>query len=301
MEILINDKEVDFTLETEKNIGDVYSGIEEYLSNEGYVITQIKMDDEVLDLETKSWDSASIDTIANFSVTAQSPAEIQIQAIETLIEYFSGLRECVESENSSTIQKLISEAPIIHEHLSLVLNDSKSGAPNSAAEIYCSLLNDSEFIKDRSINREHGLRVLTFINNITMILKERLEEINSPVSAFLSAIRVANAMIEELTQISIMLQTGKDHDAMRLIVRFTELIQKILRTLQYLERIGYINFSKDTIGEESIKNFCIELKKTLSELFDGFSNNDMVLIGDIVEYEVVPKLENLSEFADTLK
>ena len=56
MKIVLNNEEIDFTLEDEKTLGDVLSGIEKWIQKSGFNITSIRANGKTLLLEEeKDW------------------------------------------------------------------------------------------------------------------------------------------------------------------------------------------------------------------------------------------------------
>ena len=89
MQILVNQQNLDFTLELEKTVGEVYLELSKWLGTSGYVIIQIQGDDHEYDLdETASWKSTPVDDISVLHVIAQSPVESMLSMYSVLFDYF---------------------------------------------------------------------------------------------------------------------------------------------------------------------------------------------------------------------
>jgi hypothetical protein len=82
---------------------------------------------------------------------------------------------------------------------------------------------------------------------------------------------------------------------MQSVVEFTELTQKIARIFPALQA-GHESPSSLTIDGTSIEEFYLGLNKILTEITDAFGSKDIVLIGDLLEYETAPRLRQLEEF-----
>jgi hypothetical protein len=67
-------------------------------------------------------------------------------------------------------------------------------------------------------------------------------------------------------------------------VRFSELSQNLVRL------VFTISTGKEN---EDLQSFYRELNSVLSELLQAFETRDSVLIGDLMEYEVAPRLGRL--------
>ena len=53
--------------------------------------------------------------------------------------------------------------------------------------------------------------------------------------------------------------------------------------------------------EEPLERFFSDLNRILTELIEAFEAKDSVLIGDLLEYEVTPRLEGLERLTEALE
>jgi hypothetical protein len=72
---------------------------------------------------------------------------------------------------------------------------------------------------------------------------------------------------------------------MEAVVRFSELSQRLLAQLGRLR--------VPEVGGREPREFFAELNRVLGELLSAFQARDTVLIGDLLEYEVAPRLRQL--------
>jgi hypothetical protein len=112
----------------------------------------------------------------------------------------------------------------------------------------------------------------------------RLQELQDPKAALKTLSGALKICIEEIGEISILLQTGKDRKAMDTIVRFSELSQSLVRLVASVF---------PNRGDTNLQVFYQELNGILSELLEAFEAKDSVLIGDLMEYEIAPRLKQL--------
>ena len=78
-----------------------------------------------------------------------------------------------------------------------------------------------------------------------------------------------------------------------MVVRFTELTRRLLRILP-VASAARPELSQIQVESSSFAEGVNELNQLFLELEDAFSNNDMILIGDVMEYEMLPKLSTLT-------
>jgi hypothetical protein len=115
-------------------------------------------------------------------------------------------------------------------------------------------------------------------------VRDRLQEIEHPEKEAAAAARLLAAAKPALENVPVLLQTGKDREAMQCILSFTELALKAIRILAYREE-----------GREGSREFCREFNGILNELTAAFEVRDSVLIGDLFEYEIAPRTDRLAE------
>ena len=130
-------------------------------------------------------------------------------------------------------------------------------------------------------------------------LQGRIKEYTTPLESLKETASELKCSALEIGEVSLLLQTGKDNKAMEYIIRFSELTEKASRLLTHLQDTGDISLEKEKIGEDaSIIDFFKSLNAKLNELINAFMVKDMVLIGDLLEYEIAPRLEQLVSFID---
>jgi len=86
----------------------------------------------------------------------------------------------------------------------------------------------------------------------------------------------------ELREVSLLLQTGRDKPAMDIVIRFADTVQSLMDVLPFLA------------SDPERARLLTELTPVLRELVAAFGSRDSVLIGDLLEYEVAPRLEKIA-------
>ena len=77
------------------------------------------------------------------------------------------------------------------------------------------------------------------------------------------------------------LQTGRDREAMAVVTDLCDAVQRLLPLVPFLPR------------DPGRERLVTELNATLRDLLAAFEAKDTVLIGDLAEYEVAPRLAGL--------
>ncbi len=297
VEININNEKIDFTLENEKTLGEVVSGVKDWLYNSGYYITKIEQDDnEILLSEKDNWNKIGLNKISNLNFEIKTQSEILLSKLTTINEYIKILLKSLEKNNINLFNELMIEYPYIKEGLLNLITKKDFGIDFINIETISVMLKEIE-----KSNNENKAKLESILTKLSIILSGRIKEISHPIIELSSTVKLLRHSIKEITDISVLLQTGKDRQAMEFILHFTELSQKMIRIYPYLKEAGILDIANITISKRSFSDFYAELNGVLLELVEAFNHNDTVLIGDLLEYEVAPKLDELIILFDSLK
>lgn len=99
--------------------------------------------------------------------------------------------------------------------------------------------------------------------------------------------------ITPLTDVPIQLQTGKEMAVMETINRFSMGLERLYRLLPLLPLGGFTEEALMVNGAP-LAELPGCLSPILEELLGALKNRDTILVGDLSEYELAPKIEELS-------
>ncbi|MCL2265442.1 MAG: hypothetical protein FWC22_05305 [Treponema sp.] len=274
MEIKINEKTLDINLENENTLGDVLAGIEQWLSSSGHRIAELNIDgqtvnasmiEEIFSRDIKNIKCININTTVIAELTAASLINLleDIGVFETLSfdekkKYYDTWKE------TPTAMYISSEIPDLYAYC---FNTFSSGEIS--------------------------------VNTLKTIAEEIQREVNFPADEIIKIESILNEICVRLVDLPLDIQTGKDARAAQTIQIFSAVTEKLFRIFNQLDIQGYFTSDKPE-SKEQIKERKEQLNKKFSdfsgvikELFDAYERNDSVLVGDITEYEVSPKLKEL--------
>jgi hypothetical protein len=267
MEIRINGKAVDITLESEKKVGDILAGIQNWLQDSLFFISGLELDGKV-------HGSSSLDTvfeiplegISTINVKTSGWAELMLEALLGLkddLEFYETLDAAGQEESRKSWEKaapalfLKSNAPELYD---LVIKTLEGNFPASGA--------------------------------ITL-LSERIREIENPSQELAASQALINEISKRLEELPLDIQTGKDGQAAETISVFSTLTEKLFRILFLFRHYGAALESIEVPaadGSVNLKDYIDEFSTALKELASAYENNDTVLVGDLAEYELSPRL-----------
>jgi hypothetical protein len=123
-------------------------------------------------------------------------------------------------------------------------------------------------------------------------VRERVEEIDDPraaLNAFRSSLEPVATRLEALP---LDLQTRKDANAAETVAAFASLITKLFRLLPLLRSVG-ISLDDALVEGTAFRPYLEEFGAALKELGAAYEGGDAVLVGDLAEYELAPRLRSL--------
>ncbi len=266
------------TMSTEgRTIGDVLARLDERAETLGAIIVEVSMDgtslspEELAELSDK--EATGEGTIA---LVAEPAADIKSRGLEALIELVLAIAAAMSSgdvEAESSARKAWK-----------TYRDAFGGLFSAEEASFLDAFGDKLQLKDQSVD------LVPLAENLAVFFGERLSELRDPAAAMMSAASIFDTIKEDLSEVPVRLQTGKDAQAMRTMVLAVELINKTVRIMpEYLRASRNSALEIDGIA---IPDFYGALNDVLRELAGAFENKDGVLIGDLAEYEIRPRLES---------
>lgn len=127
---------------------------------------------------------------------------------------------------------------------------------------------------------------------LTVIFLESLK------TAFKDISRFSKDISNEILNVPVLLQSSKDTEANTIIARLADLIDMICSGATYAslfpEFYSSIKIEAVEGGSHNLSEFFADLQPILHDFQDAMENKDSVLVGDLCEYEISPRLQNLS-------
>jgi hypothetical protein len=294
VEIRINEKKIDFTLEEEKTLGEVLLGIRSWLGDSGFLVSSIEKNGESLDLyDSAAWESSSVDETEVLDLTILSGPQQYVVNLHTVYQYIALLQRSIASGNGEILRQLKEEHGFVAANLDALL-----GAEGYGARLLF-LLQASGV--EKADMKPQVQQLLSFCKNLSLILEGRIREATHPFEELKSAAAGLNTLVPQLLEVPVLLQTGKDETAMGFVIEFTEFSDKLIRINHILKEQKLLDFSDITVEHQRFDAFYEEFNGILRELLEAFDSQDSVLIGDLIEYEVVPRTEKLNAYIGAIE
>lgn len=184
------------------------------------------------------------------------------------------------------------------EKLDITLQDEKTvGDVLKAFEISCQenhLATIGVSIDDKNIPAEDFESILTLpIEQTSKIdvsviaevaIKDNLKQIGNEFSN----------LIEPLKNIPVEMQSGKDSVAKQTIIKLSDVMNLFCSLLTWSSLFPE-TFGALKVDNENISEFLSNFSQILNDFKDALENSDSVLIGDLAEYEICPRLESIAK------
>jgi len=300
LKIYVNDFELDFKLETEKNLSQVIDSLREWLAGEGHHIQEVKVDDLFLNWDRpETWNTRELTGIETIRVSSINNMELRVQYLHALHQFFTLMKRSLEEKNLPLLKEILGDYGSVKLYLNIVFPPASDSGSATLADKIDRFLMDSGLLTGEKIP-DNTNELLILVSNLAVLISELIREITSPLTEILNTATLLNQLVPRMGDVSVLLQTGKDKDAMETVIRFTELSQKLIRIYPYLKAQGYLDTENARIQDLPFDDYYKDFNRILLELTRAFSANDSVLIGDLLEYEIAPRLEGLILFLNDL-
>lgn len=101
-------------------------------------------------------------------------------------------------------------------------------------------------------------------------------------------------LAEQMQNVSMALQSNKNLEVSEAIKKLADSIDQFCH-IATLASLFPDTFTQTTLNGMSFKDFFADFSPILKDFEDALQNNDTVMIGDLSEYEICPRLEAISK------
>jgi hypothetical protein len=273
MNIRINGIDADIQLETERTVGDILAGLEQWLANAapraggGHRLSGMVIDGETVHTGSlEAFFGRSIDTITTIDILTSSLPDLIAASL---------LNVCDD----------------IGEYAALGFEEQKRYAEqwreSPQARLLAEQLPDLFDTAAKAFSGE-GLSP----SALRPIVEERLRELRDPAGELARVEPLITETCARLEDLPLDIQTGKDARAAETIQIFSAAAEKLFRVFSVLKAEGFPVGEIETNGMPAAENTG-EFGAALKELLAAYEQRDAVLVGDLAEYELAPRLRVL--------
>lgn len=316
MNIYVNGEKIGFQLEGERNCYDVAVGVQKWAESQNRFLRQIILADKTYYQPDEELKSIPLTEETEIGFTVVGPESLAIEALNDTLTFFTNLRHLekesvtVKHDLPEVIQwcaNVVAKAKIIlkldySQQIEGTTVHAELGKLDSLVEKLKSLKEEPQETMKKAILE--GLNI-PFWEKILPILIEEAKK-NTPSkkeqpepSDIIRKLQADNLEIPEIItkieRISGELHAGNDSDAMQ---KMNDISQRLALMIQHLQQcdplvqpsIGSMTLDEGrTVGDE-----LVQMTDIFKQIIEGFDNKDIILICDLLEYELSPKLQTMA-------
>jgi hypothetical protein len=266
MDILINGQKADITLDNEQTVGDILAAFEQWLGNS----TRLS--------------GLSIDGEMAHTGSLEELLRRDIQSVKTLDIITSSLPQLI-------IESLLRVYQDIDEYENLGFDEKQRFREQWGESPQARLL--AEQLPELS-----ECCITAFSGNglnprmLRAIIEERLREFQDPAGELGRVEPLVAEICVRLEDLPLDIQTGKDSRAVETVRIFSNIAEKIFRIFNVLKAEG-LSTDEIKVAEIPVSDYIAEFSAALKELLAAYEQRDAVLVGDLAEYELAPRLRGL--------
>ena len=188
--------------------------------------------------------------------------------------YINGQKVDVQIEDEQTVGDVLkSFESTCEENNAAVIGISVDGKQITAD------LFDEEAAKPLSENTKFEFSIVT---------------INEIKASFAKLSELFNELANQMEGVPVALQSGKNLEVSESIKKLADSIDQFCH-IATLASLFPETFSSESLNGINFKDFFAEFSPILKDFEDALQNNDTVMLGDLSEYEICPRLKEISK------
>jgi tetratricopeptide (TPR) repeat protein len=330
MEIIVNDQQLEFELEEETTLRDVMSGLNRWVTKGRNIIISVKLNDKSIPIKEAECSELPVEEIKTLNLEVESMLDLALESLGDASEYLPKLIAAGErlnnllkdgkEEEAGELLRQFEEGVSwftdiirgIKDILSVRLDEIYLNE-KTVEERWVKIQEAEGKLKERiSSNDLMGANELirgTFIpliNEWLVALPKILEKIDAQEKALEKESKTVVESLKDkqkhvpqiaksLEEIAVDLQTGSEAYAMERLQQIIDELSSMVRTLERAEEVFGLDYECLDVKDQTIHQRSEELNNLLSEVIAAFENKDLVLLADLLEYELAPLISRWEE------
>jgi len=267
MKIQINGVDADIKPEKEKTVGEVLSALDAWLAGTGHRLSGLNIDGKAVNArEMELSFSRDIETIDTLNICTSSLPQLVAESLCRTMRDIEEFQEAGFDEKADFSGKW---------------KTSPQG---------CLLAEQYPELFDWTMKAFSGEGCSPQV--LQALFEERLRELQDPAGEMSRTALLVDDICARLAEFSLDIQTGKDTRAAETMNVFSGVAEKVFRIYHTLKIEGF-PVTDITVDNTPVNDYITEFGKTLKEMLDAYERHDTVLIGDLSEYEMAPRLRSL--------
>jgi hypothetical protein len=286
MELWINGEKIDIEIEIEKNVYEAIQSLSGILAKDSLVISSIEIGGNLYSVDDESLKLIPVDTLSPVKVEALTRQELVTSLLSEAKGILNNIIHDIRANGLANSAKFIELFRWIIETVKLI-NQNAAFRLVEARLIVSTIQQLIDYLDADHRDDQKAESLIGIILNIVEYIEAIELKTSSEFSISKADLDVAlTDGLALLPEISADFQTGKDKEALGKINRVISVLEFCCLYIQ--KNLG--GFSKE--DHDDINELYNDMNALLGEVVEAFENGDVVLIGDLLEYELPGKLEN---------
>jgi len=267
MKIKINGADADIKPENEKTVGEILGALDAWLAGTGHRLSGLNIDGKEINAsEMELSFSRNIDTVDTIDIFTSSLPQLVAESLTLTMRDIEDFKEAGFDEKAAFADKW---------------KESPQG---------CLLAEQFPELSDWTIKAFSGTGCSPHV--LLALFEERLRELRDPAGELGRTAPLVDDICARLAEFPLDIQTGKDARASETVNVFSGIAEKVFRIYRTLKIEGF-PVAEITIDNIPVNDYITQFGKALNEMLDAYEKRDTVLIGDLAEYEMAPRLRDL--------
>jgi hypothetical protein len=265
MTIRINQIAVDFTLEKETTLADLSHSLRAWATGQNLAVLAILADEKAF----SQGDKTPLTQISVIDVEAVPAGERDLARVAVIARFFSLMAQRSAWKSRDLVEELHQEFDSVRQALFPLLSPI---APR--------LIPSLSILEGPWENEEALQKAAQLIAEETESLRRELQD---PRSALFHTLGQLDSVLESLDDLGPLFQKGRDREGFELILR-------LFNALEDLNRRASAVFRIEGGDEHPWSHFHSDLQPVLREAEGALESKDYILLTDLIEYELTPRL-----------
>jgi len=267
MKIKINGVDADIKPENEKTVGEILSALDAWLAGTGHRLSGLNINGEAVNAQEMELSfSRDINTVDTVDILTTPLPQLVVESLSRTMRDIERFQEAGFDEKAG-------------------FADKWKVSPQG-----CLLAEQYPDLFDWTIKAFSGEGCSPQV--LGALFEERLRELINPSEELGRTAQIVDDICVRLAEFPLDIQTGKDARAAETVNIFSGIAEKVFRIYHTLKIEGF-PVAEITVDNIPINDYITEFSKALKELLDAYEKRDTVLIGDLAEYEMAPRLRGL--------
>lgn len=282
MNITINDELLDFQLDKEKKLSEVLNALHHFLSSQNHGLLSWKVNGESPE---DHWEERPVTSVQSLELKTTNLLEREFADLQVTADFYVLLRQAILDKKDQVLLELAGE----FHHLEPAL-DHILGLPfHKGFQMF--VTETARFFQDfqRTQQIPDSLDFPEIIQTFLLEMDSVARGLENPQTFWDQQLGRKRELTAQLPEVSLLLSRHQDKQALDTILQLVNFLETTTYFLEMVRRFRLDFFPSIATTVQILT----ELNPFIQDIGSAMERKDYILVGDLLEYEVAPRLENL--------